>query len=99
MENIVIDILYLIVPYCDEFVSIMIFVLFILAFNCNKENKNITKQQTDNMKLVNTEYSLSTQGNKKYRIRKIYVDKATGKPYIVDEYTNDEILKNKNKSN
>ena len=98
MEDMVIDVLYLIVPYCDEFVLLLGVLIFVYGiFDSNKKEKK--QKQNNNSKLVKTEYSLSTQGNKKYRIRKIYIDKTTGKTSIVDEYTNEEIFKNKYKGN
>lgn len=66
----------------------IIFLLAIISINRNENRKN--------MRLLKVEYSSSQKKNKKYKIRKYYLNETTGRIKIIDEHTNKEVI---NKSN
>lgn len=65
-------------------------IFLLVVINDNKKNK------TNGMRLLKVEYSSADKKNKKYKIRKYYLDEATGKIKIIDEYTNDKVIDKSN---
>lgn len=94
MEDILVDILYSVSLHYREILMLLVCVTFMITIS--KDNK---RERRNNMRLLKVEYSTSTQKNKKYRIRKYYLDETTGKIHIIDEHTNDKIVNRTNKGN
>lgn len=86
--------LYILSLYQNEIITILkwcaciIFLVAIISTNRNDKRKN--------MRLLKVEYSSSQKKNKKYKIRKYYLNETTGRIKIIDEHTNKEIIDKSN---
>lgn len=82
------ELLYTLSMYQKELFIVLACLIFLLGVI--KDNKK------PSLRLLKVEYSSSPRKNKKYKIKKYYLDEKTGRIKILEEHTNDKIIDKSN---